>query len=145
MSSAVPEYEPRYLAGVVLFNRRDFFEAHEVWESLWLDACVGNDRRFVQALIQAAVGLYHFGNGNRSGAKKLYKSSKAYMDAYPSSYLGLDTAKFWRDMERCFAELHGAIDEKADIRPEPDLIPRIALDPQPAAWPDPAQYLDEEE
>ena len=30
-------YDPRYLAGIVLFNRGDFFEAHEVWESLWME------------------------------------------------------------------------------------------------------------
>lgn len=144
MTSPAPEYEPRYLAGIVLFNRRDFFEAHEVWESLWLDACVGNDRRFVQALIQAAVGLYHFGNGNRSGATKLYKSSKAYMEVYPSPHLGLDIAKFWRDMETCFAKLLGAPDQ-ADVRLDSNLIPRIELDPAPAKWPDPAMFLDEEE
>jgi hypothetical protein len=144
MTSPAPQYEPRYLAGIGLFNRRDFFEAHEVWESLWLDAGVGNDRRFVQALIQAAVGLYHFGNGNRSGAAKLYKSSRAYMEVYPSPHLGLDIARFWRDMEACFAGLLAAPTD-AEVRLDPSLIPRIELDPAPAEWPDPAEFLDEEE
>ena len=30
-------YDPRYLAGIVLFNRGDYFEAHEVWEDLWME------------------------------------------------------------------------------------------------------------
>src|SRR3989442_38030 len=64
MADASPDYDPRYLAGVLLFNRHEFFEAHEVWEALWLSADVGTDRRFVQGLIQAAVGLYHFGTNN---------------------------------------------------------------------------------
>ena len=84
-----PDYEPRYLAGIVLFNERDFFSAHEVWEDLWND-CGDADRRFYQALIQAAVALYHYGQGNLRGAVKLFASSKAYMDRYPSPHLGLD-------------------------------------------------------
>jgi predicted metal-dependent hydrolase len=140
----VPAYEPRYLAGVVCFNRRDFFEAHEVWESLWLDKDVGEDRRFVQGLIQAAVGLFHFGNGNRRGAIKLYGTAKNYMDAYPSPYLGLDHAAFWRDMERCFADLHAAA-EGTDVRLDDALIPTIALDPAPDNWPDPEPFLHEDD
>jgi hypothetical protein len=30
--------DPRYLAGVVLFNEQEFFEAHEVWEDLWAES-----------------------------------------------------------------------------------------------------------
>ncbi len=144
MTQAATEYEPRYLAGIVLFNRREFFEAHEVWEGLWLDACVGADRRFVQALIQAAVALHHFGNGNRSGATKLYKSSRAYMEAYQSPHLGLDIGKFWCDMESCFARLFAAPND-AEVRLDPNSIPTIELNPTVDEWPDPAQYLDEEE
>ena len=35
----------RYLAGIVLFNRGDYFEAHEVLEHLWL-VCAGPDKKF---------------------------------------------------------------------------------------------------
>ena len=145
MSPQTPDYEPRYLAGVVLFNEREFFEAHEVWEGLWLDSVVGTDRRFVQALIQAAVGLYHFGNGNLRGARKLYKSSKAYMETYPSPHLGLDIGKFWLDMESCFAEVHAAGDVATGVELNQALVPRIDLDPTPAAWPDPKEFLEDEE
>jgi len=138
-------YEPRYLAGIVLFNRHDYFEAHEVWESLWLSESVGADRRFVQGLIQAAVGLYHFGNGNLRGALKLYKSGRAYMEAYPSPHLGMDRAAFWDAMERCYAKLLAASNEAEVIRLEERLRPTIELTPPPDSWPDPAQFLDEEE
>src|SRR5437868_2828922 len=78
---AHPPYDPRYLAGIVLFNRGDFFEAHEAWEALWMDTA-GPDKRFYQGLIQAAVGLCHFCNGNVRGAAKLYHSSRDYMSRY---------------------------------------------------------------
>jgi predicted metal-dependent hydrolase len=144
MSSDTPDYEPRYLAGVVLFNRRDFFEAHEVWEDLWLSPEVGADRRFVQGLIQSAVALHHFRNGNRRGARKLYGTARAYMEAYPSPHLGLDTGGFWLDMEHCFEPLLTAEPERADAALDGARIPTIRLNPPPAAWPNPEPFLAEE-
>jgi predicted metal-dependent hydrolase len=139
------EYEPRYLAGIVCFNERDFFEAHEVWEGLWLE-CAGPERRFYQALIQAAVALYHFGNGNLRGAGKLYRTSKAYMDNYASPYLGLDTVAFWKQMEICFAELLAETNlNRRDLVPNEDLIPTITLDPAPESWPDPAEFAEKDD
>jgi hypothetical protein len=134
MADASCEYDRRYLGGILFFNEHDFFEAHEVWESLWLD-CAGPERRFYQALIQAAVALYHFGNGNLRGAGKLYRSSKAYMDNYPSPYLGLDTAGFWRQMEVCFAPLFADPNPDRHLRPDESLIPVITLEPPPESWP----------
>src|SRR5262249_34694592 len=95
-------YDPRYLAGVLLFNAGDYFEAHEVWEDLWSEGH-GDERRFYQGLIQAAVGLCHFGNGNLGGAVKLYHSARDYMARCPPVLLGLDIAEFWKRMEACFA------------------------------------------
>src|SRR5689334_13783871 len=122
----IADYDPRYLAGIVLFNDHDFFEAHEVWEDYWTELA-GPDRRFVQGLIQAAVGLVHFGNGNLRGAVKLYHSSRDYMTPLETPHLGLDRAGFWKQMERCFADaLHAG---EAAPRPELDLslVPRIDL------------------
>ena len=138
-------YDPRYLAGIVLFNERDFFSAHEVWEDLWND-CGDADRRFYQALIQVAVALYHYGQGNLRGAIKLFASSKAYMDRYPSPHLGLDCTGFWQRMTECFVPVHAAADVLSrDLRPDPALIPTIALVPPPTLWPDPAEFLDEDD
>ena len=137
-------YDPRYLAGAVLFNRGDFFEAHEVWEDLWMDTA-GSDKRFYQSLIQAAVGLLHFCNGNMRGAAKLYRSSKDYMQRYDSPHLGLDIIVFWNNMERCFAELLASDSPERKIDLNEELIPTIELSPPPEAWPDPADFLEEDE
>jgi predicted metal-dependent hydrolase len=138
------EYDARYLAGILFFNSRDFFEAHEVWESLWMH-CAGPERRFYQSLIQAAVALYHFGYGNLRGALKLYHSSRRYMDAYGSQYLGLDVSQFWEQMQRCFAQALAAESPDSSLRPEETLIPVITIDPAPTAWPDPAAFASSEE
>ncbi len=133
-------YDPRYLAGVLFFNDRDFFEAHEVWEDLWFTSH-GDERRFYQGLIQAAVGLFHFGNGNLGGAAKLYRSSRDYMQPCGSPFLGLDVDAFWRGMEECFRPLLTAAAPDRALRPDPAVTPVIALDPAPDAWPDPEDYV----
>src|SRR5262245_48264546 len=137
-------YDPRYLAGVQLFNAGDFFEAHEVWEDLW-SYSHGEERKFYQGLIQAAVGLCHFHNGNLGGAVKLYRSSRDYMRDCGERFLGLDVADFWRRMEACYAPLLGPSPADRATRPQPELLPEIRLDPAPDSWPDPEEYLPHED
>jgi uncharacterized protein len=141
MADVTDAYEPRYLGGIVFFNEHEYFEAHEVWENIWLE-CAGPERRFYQALIQAAVALYHFGNGNLRGATKLYRSSRDYMVAYPTPYLGLDIPAFWQQMERCFAEVLAGSDPDRALRPDEALLPTITLDPPPERWPEPGEFAD---
>jgi predicted metal-dependent hydrolase len=143
MDASAEIYEPRYLAGILFFNRGDYFEAHEVWESLWQDCC-GPERSFYQGLIQAAVGLLHFVNGNLRGAVKLYHSSRNYMQRYGSPYLGLDTEDFWRQMERCFTPVLAAPDPDRRVELDETLVPQISLEPPPETWPDPAAFEDSE-
>lgn len=144
MANGTASYDPRYLAGIVFFNRGDYFEAHEVWEALWMDT-FSDEKRFIQGLIQAAVGLCHFCNGNVRGAVKLYRSSRDYMEKYPSPFLGLEHRAFWGQMERCFAPLLATEEPPRGVAPEEDLLPTIELEPAPAHWPDPDEYLREEE
>ena len=59
---------PHYRAGIELFNKCEFFEAHDVWEEVWAEYR-GPSRTFYKGLIQVAVALHHFGNGNIRGAK----------------------------------------------------------------------------
>lgn len=125
-----PEYHPLYLAGVAHFNVCDFYESHEVWEELWADY-QGPSRGFYQGLIQAAVALHHFGNGNIRGAKKLFYTSLGYLAPYRPKHLGLDLDKFHAEMERCFAEVTASEDEFPRIEIDAERIPEIHLDPPP--------------
>jgi hypothetical protein len=143
--STAGDYDPRYLAGVMLFNAGDFFEAHEVWEDSWAESGGGPERRFYQGLIQAAVGLCHFGNGNLGGAAKLYRSARDYMMPCGSPFLGLDVVEFWRQMERCFAPVLASNPPDRSARLDETLLPQIVLDPPPASWPDPSEFVREEE
>ncbi|MBI3465483.1 MAG: DUF309 domain-containing protein [Planctomycetes bacterium] len=125
------DYDPLYLKGIEHFNACDFFESHEVWEEIWAEH-FGPSRKFYQGLIQAAVALHHFGNGNIRGAKKLFYGSRGYLESYRPKYLGLDLDKFFADMEHCFAEVVASQEEFPQIEIDAERIPEIHLDPPPA-------------
>lgn len=120
--SSVSEHDPRYLLGVEHFNRGEYFEAHEAWEELWLD-CDPIDRRFFQSLIQAAVALYHWGNGNRTGACRLFAAGREKAWSYRPAHRGLDVESFWQQVE---SALEGALTGLAD---SPGTPPTITLAP----------------
>ncbi len=121
-----PEYPELYLTGIGHFNECDFYESHEVWEELWADYR-GPSRKFYQGLIQAAVALHHFGNGNIRGARKLYHSTRDYLEPYAPWHMGLDLDHFLRQFEECFSEVLASQEEFPQIEVEPDLIPEIHL------------------
>ena len=95
--------DANYRAGVELFNSGEYFDAHEVWEEFWGE-CPATERRFIQALIQAAVAVYHFQRGNHTGAARLFHSGRRYMEPYRPSHRGLDVDAFWRQVEAHLAE-----------------------------------------
>lgn len=88
-------YEPLYLAYLVYFNRdRDYFECHEVLEELWL----AQERDpLYKALLQVAVGLYHFRNGNVRGGTIMMDQAHSVLGTYPDDTLGIDLAKLVRE------------------------------------------------
>jgi predicted metal-dependent hydrolase len=126
MSAA--DYDPLYLKGIDYFNECEFFEAHEVWEEIWQEER-GPSRKFFQGLIQAAVALHHFGNGNIRGAKKVFHSSKSYLQGYLPRHLGLDLEKFIAQLDACFAEVDAATGEFPQVEIDAETIPEIHLDP----------------
>lgn len=119
------EYPPQYLEGWRLFNAEEFFEAHEIWEDLWSET-PDQRKKFYQGLIQSAVALLHFGNGNLGGAKKVYLSCRKYLEPYQPSYEGLDVTRFLHDLQHCFQELidnQEAYPSGVELRDE--LVPKV--------------------
>ena len=60
----------RLRRGIELFNQGEFFECHEVLEAAWLEAS-GEQKQFLQGLIQIAVAFYHLRRGNPVGSARL--------------------------------------------------------------------------
>lgn len=126
--SAETSYPPEYTKGVEYFNECEFFEAHEVWEEVWQEY-QGPLRKFYQGLIQVAVALHHFGNGNARGAIKLYNSSRNYLEPYRPVCEGIDLDKLFTEFEQCFAELLASEEQFPKVEIDPELIPEIHLQP----------------
>jgi predicted metal-dependent hydrolase len=128
MDTTAEDYDPLYLQGIAYFNACEFFEAHETWEDLW-KSYSGELRLFYKGLIQAAVALHHFGNGNIRGARKVYFTSRNYLEQYRPLCVGLDLEKFLGQFDTCFAEVAANQEEYPKIDLNAELIPEIALDP----------------
>lgn len=127
MSERAPRHPPEYLEGIRLFNHREYYEAHEVWESRWLH--VGDSSaNFYKGLIQAAVATLHWERGNTVGARKLYGSMRKYLSAYVPVFMDLDVVGFLQMMEDYFEPLQRAVTAGQPV-PPPEIAhpPQIAL------------------
>lgn len=89
---SIDEHYDDFLRGVEEFNRRDFFECHDTWEHIWQET-TGADKLFLQGVIHAAVGLYHFSNGRWKGARSQLEKCATKLAGYQPTYRGVDVAR----------------------------------------------------
>jgi predicted metal-dependent hydrolase len=68
--------------GIDLFNRGEYWEAHEAWEREWLPDRKGPDSGFYKGLIQVAAGCLHYTRHNRRGAVNKWRSGADYLRPY---------------------------------------------------------------
>ncbi len=120
-----PEFPPNYLEGVRLFNQGEYFACHDVLEELWTET-LGPERTFYQGLIHAAVSLFHFEEGNLGGARKMYDSTRRYLEPFLPEHMGLDLAGFLMDYQTCFQPLLDAGSTwPTGLVPNPDTPPQL--------------------
>lgn len=79
--------------------------AHEILEELWKRHPGTPDAQLYQGLLQAAVSLHHFGNGNFSGARQLARSALAMLRPLPPDTKGLQLGRFCQRFEAVTAPL----------------------------------------
>ena len=83
------EYE-LFNKGVIAFNNRQYYDAHEYWEDLCLNYKL-EDAKFIQGLIQLAVSYFHFFNKNLKGARSMIKKCLTKFEPYKRER-GMDVA-----------------------------------------------------
>lgn len=97
------EYPQLYIEFLHYFNKeRDYYECHEVLEELWLEEA---RNPFYQGLLQVAVGLYHFRNGNINGAVKLFRSALGKLEQFPDDCFGIDLGRVKRETKDYLVKL----------------------------------------
>lgn len=121
-------YAREYLEGIAYFNARRYYDAHEIWEEIWLRSA-DDTKLFYQMLVQAAVGLHHYERGNARGGRGLYHRVIAKLERLPIRFMSLDLADFAEQFKAFFAEL---IDRQHEAAPPEDKPrPRIRLISEP--------------
>ncbi|HVS30198.1 MAG TPA: DUF309 domain-containing protein [Thermoanaerobaculia bacterium] len=84
-----PDFSTHYLRGVEHFNAREFWDAHESWETIWLVAA-SDAEQFLQGLIQIAAAYHHVQRGTFRGAVRLFDAGLRRLSAFPHPYCGTD-------------------------------------------------------
>lgn len=91
--------DPLFREGIEHFDAERYYEAHESWEDLWR-TLEGQDRLFVQALIQAAVALHHLRRGNLAGARQLARATFSKLAVLPPANWGVDCEALAADLSQ---------------------------------------------
>ena len=104
--------------GISLFNEHRFWHAHEAWERIWLTAS-GDEKRFLQGLIQLAAAYHHVQRGTLRGAGRLFDAALTKLAPFAEGHGGVARAAV---VERAAADrLRIAEGEQIDIERLPKL------------------------
>ncbi|WP_338441413.1 DUF309 domain-containing protein [Synechococcus elongatus IITB4] len=101
--------DPRYHEGIALFNQRQFYACHDIFEALWHEA-IEPDRTFLQGILQIAVGLHHLSNLNRRGATILLGEGGARLQDYQPDYAAVDVSDLLAHSEPILQSLQALTD-----------------------------------
>ncbi|HEX2756871.1 MAG TPA: DUF309 domain-containing protein [Thermoanaerobaculia bacterium] len=105
---------PLFVHGLVEFRAGRFFEAHEEWELLWKDS-KGDDKLFLQGLIQLAAACVHIGRGNAAPARRLLQLAVAKLDRFGDEEGGINLGLLRKEIESALSEASDAL-LRADFR-----------------------------
>jgi hypothetical protein len=90
-----PTEKPEFAVATRLHNEGEYYEAHEAWESIWIDEPHDEWRLFVQGLIQVTSAFHKlFVQRAPGGASRLLERGLEKLDKYPAEYLGIAVGAF---------------------------------------------------
>ncbi len=107
LDPSLPQAEKELLAIRIyfdLYSQGQYYECHDVMEEIWMET-PGPERKFFQGLLQCAIALHHWSNGNIQGARILYHEGTKKLQPFRPSHLGVD-------LEGYLIELAGKLPEK---------------------------------
>ncbi len=87
-----------FVEGISLFNRRYYWECHEILEDLWMVER-GDQKLFYQGLIQSAAALYHVLNANPQGVIKLCENGLKKLQNFAPVYMSVDLSQLISDLD----------------------------------------------
>ncbi len=123
MDSGSKPHPADFYRGLELFNRRFYYECHDLWEEVWAEA-KGREKLFYQALIMSAVSLYHYGNENLEGALSCHRKARERFRQLPDRFMTLNVSQFVAEMEAFYQGLsaeHTRWNQELRNRPRPTI------------------------
>jgi predicted metal-dependent hydrolase len=109
---------PRLKDAIALFNRREYFNCHQVLEEIWQQA-VEEDKTFYEALIRFATGLHlRFHRRGTQGAINLLTQGMMQIENYRPTYHGINVARLYEEIDTHVSDL------KSAKSPEPGFLER---------------------
>ena len=117
--------DPRYAGFFVLFNRQEFYEAHDVLEDLWLLDRAGANGDFYKGLIQLAGAFVHLQKNRFRPSAALFLLAQTNLGKYPAQHERLDLCvvlELIADWQRQLAEGNFTVNPLTATR-----VPQLAL------------------
>ena len=96
--------------GIELFNRAEFFAAHEALEDVWREAPAA-EKKFFQGLTQVAVAFHHHATGNSVGMQSVLRRAVSNLEKCPANFHGIDV----RSLLECLAGWADAIEQNLPL------------------------------
>jgi len=106
--------------GRELMRDRNYFGAHEAWETAWKQSRGSGDEELFKGLSQMGAGYVHLLRGNAHGAITLLRRGARRVGTYPDGTLGIDTHRLADRLEADAAAVEtGALIPGPDATMEP--------------------------
>ena len=118
------QVDQRLLAGIALFNRGEFFEAHEeMEEAMNLLENDAGDWEFCLGLLRAAVANHKLTQGEHSSAIFHLRAALKFLSTYPDRHRGVKLREFRSALTTELSRL----ESKSGSAPSAFLPPRIEM------------------
>jgi predicted metal-dependent hydrolase len=94
--------------GLSLFNEREFFEAHEVWEDCWRAADMA-EKLTIQGMIQVTVAMHHYVSGNLDGARSVMERALRNLEGAGDEFRRVNLSRLREDLRRTTQQLRNGM------------------------------------
>jgi predicted metal-dependent hydrolase len=122
-------YPIEYIAGIDLYNAGEYHAAHDAWEERWMGPVDGDEKLFLQAMIQSAVAFHHLQIGRPGAARQMYLAAKEkFARLNCRVFMSLDLEEYQAQLDRSLSWLLSVPDPREIAQPEID-PPTISLLP----------------
>jgi hypothetical protein len=126
-----PDFASHFREGLAHFNAREFWDAHESWETIWLEA-ESDVHLFLQGLIQLAAAYHHMQRGTFPGGLRLFDAALQKLEHFPKRWCGIDRTSVEEAAARHRRWVAGVLERGAtEERLDVNDFPRIDGDESP--------------